>query len=284
MQTYMECIPCFFRQALDAMNFLNVEKQKQQNVIREVAKIVQNIDYTLSPPQMGVDIHRFIKKILDDPDPYKKIKLKHNKHALGLLDKTQLMVGKRKDQLEASVKAAIAGNIIDLGVCSKIDEAMITEELDRCLDIDIDQKMLRSFKQNIKEKKSILYLGDNAGEIVFDMILLKRLPINKVVYAVRGKPIINDATLDDAKMIGLTALVKVIDNGSDYPGTVLSNCSNEFVDTFNKSDLVIAKGQGNYETLSHVKDKRIFFLFKAKCPVIARDINKPLGSFILTSN
>ena len=135
----------------------------------------------------------------------------------------------------------------------------------------------------MREAKDILYLGDNAGEIVFDRLFIEQMPHEKVTYVVRGEPIINDVTIEDAREVDMFDLVDVIDNGSDAPGTILETCSHEFQQRFASSDLVIAKGQGNYETLSDV-NKRIFFLLQVKCPVIAKDIGFEVGSFIVKAN
>ncbi|MCK5255186.1 MAG: DUF89 family protein, partial [Deltaproteobacteria bacterium] len=121
---------------------------------------------------------------------------------------------------------------------------------------------------------------DNAGEIVFDRLFIEQLPREKVTYVVRGEPIINDVTIEDAREVDMFELVDVIDNGSDAPGTILETCSHEFQKRFASSDLVIAKGQGNYETLSDI-NKRIFFLLQVKCPVIAKDIGFEVGSFVV---
>ena len=126
----------------------------------------------------------------------------------------------------------------------------------------------------------MLYLADNAGEIVFDWLLLEQMPVEKVTVAVRGSPVLNDATIADTQAAGIPGLVELIDNGSDAPGTILDDCSAEFRRRFDRTDLIIAKGQGNYETLNEV-EKDIFFVLKAKCPVIARDLDCHVGSLIL---
>jgi uncharacterized protein with ATP-grasp and redox domains len=131
--------------------------------------------------------------------------------------------------------------------------------------------------------KKILYLVDNTGEIFFDKLLIQQMPNDKMTFVVRGYPVINDATLIDAKIAGLTEMVEVIDNGSDAPGTILEDCSKEFLRHFSDADLIIAKGQGNYETLSN-SNKCIFFILKAKCPVIARDIGCEIGSLVIQGN
>lgn len=145
---------------------------------------------------------------------------------------------------------------------------------------DFDCRQLEAFKEAVSQAERILFLADNAGEIAFDRLLIELLPTEKVTVAVKGKPVINDATLEDARMTGLTDLVEVVDNGSDAPGTILASCSQAFRDRFEKAYLVIAKGQGNYESLSD-SDKDIFFILKVKCPVIAQGLHCAAGSMIL---
>jgi len=135
-------------------------------------------------------------------------------------------------------------------------------------DFDINETLGEHLKSEIEKAKSILYLGDNAGEIVFDMLFIEQLPEEKICFVVRGKPVLNDVILQDALQVGLDKYVEVIDNGSGIPGTILEDCSDTFRKRFESADLVIAKGQGNFETLSQI-DKNIFFLLKIKCPVIA---------------
>ena len=143
--------------------------------------------------------------------------------------------------------------------------------------------MLERLRRRVQETKSILYLADNAGEIVFDRLLIEQLPRDRVTVAVKGGPVINDATREDAEAAGLIDLVEVIDNGSDAPGTILEQCSPSFQRRFAEADLVIAKGQGNYETLNDVP-REVFFLLKVKCPVIARDIACDLGHIAVHCN
>ncbi len=137
-----------------------------------------------------------------------------------------------------------------------------------------------TLRKRVDEAEKILYLADNAGEIAFDRLLIELMPTDKVILVVKGSPVINDATREDAEMVGLTELVNIIDNGSDAPGTILSDCSKEFIEYYNDADLIIAKGQGNYESLND-RTENIFFLLKAKCPVIARDIGCYIGDLIL---
>jgi uncharacterized protein with ATP-grasp and redox domains len=182
--------------------------------------------------------------------------------------------------LETAFRLAIAGNIIDLGVKTSIAESDIEKIITNCLTADFDKSHFEYFIDSVSRSERILYLTDNAGEIIFDKLLIEQLPLEKITVAVRGKPVINDATMEDAEFAGLTNIVNVIDNGSDAPGTILEDCSQDFRDCFEKADLIIAKGQGNYETLSEI-NKKIFFILKVKCPVIARNIGCEVGEMIL---
>ena len=128
--------------------------------------------------------------------------------------------------------------------------------------------------------EDILYLADNAGEIVFDRLLIEEMPMDRVTLVVRGGPVINDATRADVEAAGLDSKVSVMDNGSDAPGTIPELCTPLFRDRLGQCDLVIAKGQGNYETLNDF-DKNMFFLLKVKCPVIARDADWAVGQMVL---
>ncbi|MDD3250836.1 MAG: ARMT1-like domain-containing protein, partial [Smithellaceae bacterium] len=138
---------------------------------------------------------------------------------------------------------------------------------------------LEAFKKSVARAKQILYLADNAGEIFFDRLLIEQLGSAKITLAVRGKPVINDATREDALASGMDEIALVIDNGSDAPGTILEDCSAEFRAHFDKADMIIAKGQGNYESLAN-EDRPIFFLFRTKCSVISRRSGYSIGTYV----
>jgi len=144
----------------------------------------------------------------------------------------------------------------------------------------MSENQIYEFRDAVRRAENILYLADNAGEIVLDRLLIGQLPVERVTVVVKGEPVINDATMDDAIIAGLPKIVEVIDNGSDAPGTILETCSQAFRNRFENTDLIIAKGQGNYETLSDA-NKNIFFILKAKCPIIARDLGCEIGEMIL---
>jgi len=283
MRIYLDCISCFVRQALDAARFATDDEQIHKKVVDQVLRMAADLDMSQSPPMMAQQIHRLVRNLVGNDDPYHKVKKQFNNLALKLYHDLRNQVISSKDSLELAVRLAIAGNIIDFGVKSSLSELEVRNTVNDSLTRYLDPEQVQKFKNAVSQAEEILYLADNAGEIVFDHLLIEQLPIEKVTVVVRGKPIINDATIEDANVVGLDRIVEVIDNGSDGPGTILETCSKNFLDRFEKADLIIAKGQGNYETLSGV-DKNIFFLLKAKCPVIAEDVGCKVGEIILRNN
>jgi len=289
MKTYLDCIPCFFKQAIEAARIAGADERTQKRVLNKLGRLLAEFPLTSSPPEMGRIIYGLVKRVTREDDPYLKIKEKSNKLALNIYGDLKKKVRHSPDKLLTAVKLAVAGNIIDYGVKNSLN---VNTELARILDeenkvIKRENKAIFDyprFKHALIRAKSILYLADNAGETVFDRILIeeiKRIDRDKrIIYAVKEKPVINDALIEDAYMCGIDKLAKVVSSGSDAPGTILSLCSTGFLRMFRKASMVISKGQGNFEALSGEK-RRIFFLFMAKCPVITKDVGCKLGEIIL---
>ncbi|MFH0921331.1 MAG: ARMT1-like domain-containing protein [Fibrobacterota bacterium] len=280
MKTFYDCLPCFVSQALEAVRLVTPDEQVHQSVLKKVLRLASAMDMSEPPPVMSQKIHRIIRKETGIQDPYRQKKDHYNRWAASMLPAIFDMGRNRGDSFENRLRLAIAGNIIDFGKNGRLNEEDVLRVVERCYDAPLDLRAVRSLRRAVDKARDILYLGDNAGEIVFDRFFIRMLPVKKVTFVVRGKPVINDVTREDAEAVNMTLLVRVIDNGSDAPGTVLSDCSAEFRERFDRADLIIAKGQGNYETLSEV-DKNIYFLLQAKCPVIARDLKCNIGDFII---
>jgi len=292
MKTYLDCIPCFFRQALEAARMAGADEKIQKKILDEISKVIPDIKLTSTPPEMGKTIHDLVKKITGKEDPYKKLKENSNTQALKIYPELKAKVESAEDRLLMAVELAIAGNIIDYGTKNSLDVdselAKILKKEQRAIKYEKEAiSNFRDFKESVKNAKTILYLADNVGETVFDSLLLEEIknidPEKEIIYAVKEKPIINDALKEDAVTAGIDRFAKIISSGSEIPGTILPLCSKTFLEIFKKADLVISKGQGNYETLSDEK-RPIFFLFMAKCPVIARDVNCEVGEIILVRN
>lgn len=278
MKTYLDCIPCFIRQGLDAARIVTDDPAVHERILRDLLRQAAELDFSQSPPVTGQKIHRRIRELTGITDPYRKIKVRFNRIALEMLPELKAGIETSNDPFFKALRFAIAGNVIDLGVNGDIAECEIRDAIRNTLKEPFwgDIEDLHSACNHARH---ILYLADNAGEIVFDRLLIDRLLPTPVTLAVRGSPVLNDATRDDAAAAGFSALVEVIDNGSDAPGTILADCSEEFRRRFADADLIIAKGQGNFETLSD-EDANIFFLFKAKCPVIADHVDLPVGTHV----
>ncbi len=279
MKTFFDCIACFVRQSLDAVRMTTPDEAIHERLLREVLRFLAEMDMRQSPPAMAKRIHRLIREMTGQSDPYRDVKERFNRLAMDIYPELEARVGRSANPLDTAVRLAIAGNVIDSGVNHHLRDEQVHEAIDHALDAPFEAD-LAAFEKATSSAKDILYLADNAGEIVFDRLLIEQLLAEKITVAVKGSPIINDATMEDAEATGMTELVEVIDNGSDAPGTILEDCSDAFRRRFDKADMVIAKGQGNYETLSEV-DKDIFFILKAKCPVIARDLGCAVGSLVL---
>lgn len=282
MKTYFDCIPCFIRQVLDSIRMTTKDGQIHEKVLREALSLASKMDLQQSPPAMAQKIHRFIRQTTGVEDPYLNVKNRFNKLALMMYPELKERIETSADPLETAVRLAIAGNIIDFGVNSTLQENAVEQTIAESLEDELDSDALQRFRDATAAAKDILYLGDNAGEIVFDRLLIEQLPYERVTFVVRGSPILNDATMEDAQISGLTDIVDVIDNGSDAPGTILESCSEAFRQIFEESDLLIAKGQGNFETLNDVR-KNKFFMLRPKCSVLAEHLGCKIGSLVLTN-
>ncbi len=281
MRTYLDCIPCAIRQVLDSVRMITDDESVQAEIVQETLGLWREVDMHQSPPAMAQKVHRLVRERTGVADPYLEVKNRFNALALAMYPELKQTVIESTDPIETAVRLAIAGNIIDFGVNAAVDEGLVETTIAKSLTDPLDQEALADFKGAVAEAADILYLGDNTGEIVFDRLLVEQLPLEKVTFVVRGAPILNDAVMADAETAGLTDLVEVIDNGTDAPGTILESCSESFQKRFREADLIVSKGQGNFETLNDT-DEKIFFLLRPKCAVLARHLNCEMGRQIIT--
>ncbi len=248
-------------------------------LLRDLLREIAAMDWNVMPVSIAQRIQRLIRKETGQTDPYRSLKDRMNRAALDLLPALTATLRQSRDPREAATRLAIAGNLLDAGSKSRIDIDELEKRLDSVWDAPLDGDVMALF-QAADAAHCILYLADNAGEIVFDRLLIEALPTEKITVAVRGMPVINDATLDDAEIAGIPEVAPVFGNGSDAPGTIVEECSDEFKYWFNRADMIIAKGQGNYETLADI-DRNIYFLLTVKCPIIGAEVNAPVGAMIV---
>jgi uncharacterized protein with ATP-grasp and redox domains len=268
------------RQALDAARFAGVDEDAQLAIVRDTMALIRDLDPATTPPEIGDQIHRQVREMVDDLDPYHAVKHAATEEALKLYPWAQVTIADHPEPLMMALRLAIAGNIIDFGYRNDYDlAATVREAVNAPLSVN-DVTALRQALTEVKANShGVLYLADNAGETVFDRALIEILDVD-VTYAVKGGPVLNDATRNDALQAGLDSVATVIETGDSAPGTLLARTSADFQRRFAEAKVIIAKGQANYETLSP-GDPRIFFVLKAKCPVIARDLGVEVGAMVV---
>ncbi len=256
------------------------DEDVQKKILDNLAAEVPNFPLSSSPPEMGRIVYRLVREITSEEDPFKKVKDKYNKIALNIYPDLKDKVAHSKDRLLTAIRLAVAGNIIDFGVDNPF---VLEKEIEDVFRKDFAIFDYQEFKETLKNAKQILYLADNAGEVVFDRILIEELN-KEVIYVVKDKPVINDALAEDAQFCGIDKIAEVVSNGSDAPGTILSLCSEAFLSLYETAKLIISKGQGNFEGLVGRSKAPIFFLFKVKCPVIANDVGCRVNDIVLKYN
>lgn len=268
MKAFLECISCIIRQTIEIVRRVEKSEEKQRRILAAVVKKLSRMDLNrLSPPEMTKLAHDEIQRITGIKDLYKEPKRQNNREALRLYPYLKRLVKKANDPLFMAIRLAIAGNIIDYGALAEFDIKHTVKEV---LGKKFAVSDYKRFKKDMKRAKLLLYVGDNAGEIVFDKVLIEELiKCVEVVFVVKSKPVLNDVLMGDAKMVGMDKVVKVIPSGSDHAGTTVSAGSKEFKKLYKKADIVIAKGQGNFETMDKEK-KNIYFLLKMKCPYLGK--------------
>jgi uncharacterized protein with ATP-grasp and redox domains len=255
---------------------IGADNGEQKVLLDQALDLLKSSDLSKTPPEIGAEIHRLVREQHQDGDPYGKAKEASTRHALACYPRLKERVREAADRLDAAVRLSIAGNIIDLGPDQRYDLWSVVE---RVLEQPFAAYDMAAFREALAATDRVLYLADNAGETVFDRVLIESLD-RPVVYAVKGGPVLNDATLEDALAAGVDRVAEIVDTGSDAPGTILERCSGAFRHLYDSAEMVIAKGQANYETLSEAGPK-VFFLLQTKCPVIARDAGAPVGSILL---
>jgi uncharacterized protein with ATP-grasp and redox domains len=276
MKVYLDCYPCFFQQALNAARMITSDEETIHRILLEVSVLLPKISGDVTPPEIGRQVYRIVSRVTGVKDPYREIKDLCTQQALALYQDSKERVRSANDPLKTAIRIAIAGNVIDFGSNTEFD-------LERNLQSILSQKFAIDhydvFKTVLARAKNVLYIADNAGETVFDRVLIEELE-KPVTYVVREHPIINDAVREDAIAAGIDKVAVIMSSGTDAPGNILRLCSNEFFKVYGASDFIISKGQGNYEGLSE-ENRPIFYLLKAKCSVISEHLNVSQGSIIL---
>ncbi|HEY6010199.1 MAG TPA: ARMT1-like domain-containing protein [Nitrospirota bacterium] len=279
VRTDLACLPCFYGQIRRTLQYAGVNGDRGRGIQRKAELVIERASLDEVPARTTTLIHRILREETG-VDPYRDVKASYNRIALDKLPALRAAAAKYADPLEGGARAAIAGNVIDFGIYEQID---LERAIDEAFRFPVPRHELQGFADAVNSARRILYLCDNAGEIVFDRVLIEILRARgrEVIAAVKGTPVINDATIADAAAAGLHECATVIDNGNDGIGTLLEACSPRFREVYQSSDLIISKGQANFETLVQEQDARIYFLFKVKCPVVADFLGRENGDIVL---
>ncbi len=276
-----KCYFCHLTSFEKLLNENKVPEDKKNDAIREFLSYLSSIEKEVTAPEVAKVTNASIRKVLNNPDPYKKAKERNNKFVLSKVDYFEEIIRKSENKFETAMRLAIAGNIMDSIGSPGAD---ISGTINYVLESDFAINDSEKLKTEIEKAKTVLYLGDNAGEIVLDKLFIRTINHKNLYFAVRGNPVINDATIEDAELVKMHEVAKVISNGDDAPSTLLADVSKEFLEIYNKADVIISKGMGNLEGLLHNGNKKIFFLLMVKCDAIGELINVKKKNFVVLQN
>ena len=286
MKLNLNCILCNLKQVLTVTDLVKLDADSKEIIMRDVLGYLQETNYARSNPEVIKGTWDIITKHINNTNPYVEIKSYYNRKIITIADKIRSLINKSEDTFYTALKIAITANLIDFAASHTFDEKMLLEKInganEQHMAIDDSKKLY----EKLKMAKELLYLGDNCGEIVIDKIFIEHIktafPDIKVYFGVRGKAIVNDVTVEDADMVQMQEVAEVISNGDGSLGTVIEKTSMNFREVFYNADVIIAKGQGNYESLSEIDRDHIFFLFMAKCDAVAKSLNVANLSILCT--
>jgi damage-control phosphatase, subfamily I len=279
MNARPECIACLFTQALNTARMASTDPLLHVRVLKEVAAYVSTRAHlNQTPAALSQPLYELVSRLTGVSDPYAAKKSETNEIALELLPAIEPFLAAAVDPLDAALHAAVAGNIIDFGIGHSFD---IRKDILPVLTQPFATEALEDFRAELMPGRRVMYLGDNCGEIVFDSLLVREILKTgaRVTFAVKSGPIINDATMADARQAGLTDLVPVMETGVNDVGTVIERCSPAFRREFEQADLIVAKGHGNFETCNDTHGN-FYFLLKIKCQVVAQELGIPAGQIV----
>ena len=288
MKTSLDCMECNVKQLIKLSKLLDASPQKQEEASKKLFEMLSKISYEYSNPYIMGETWRIITNVYNNPNPYKEIKSEFNQLLLSLYEETKYMVENSANPLESSLKTAVVGNIIDFAARHKFTKLDILERLKSYEDIVFSKDSSQKLLKNLSAAETLFYIGDNCGEIVLDKLFIEQIkkknPDIKVTFGVRGNPIINDVTIEDAIEVNMQEFATVISSGMQVPGTIIEKTNQEFQKHFYESDVVIAKGHGNYESLSDTKRDNLYLTLMAKCDYVAKTIGCNTMDYVVIEN
>ncbi|SDE31528.1 damage-control phosphatase ARMT1 family protein [Sporomusa acidovorans] len=288
MDLNLNCILCNIRQVLTVTDLLNLDAANKEIIMRRVLGYLHAADYKRSNPEVIRGTWDIITGHVKNKDPYREIKRYYNSELSSMAGKIRALINRSNDKFEAALKIAITANLIDFAANHAFDENMLLNKITAANQQPLAIDDSKDLYEKLKAADTLLYLGDNCGEIVLDKIFIENIkaifPGITVYFGVRGKPIVNDVTVEDAAWVHMEDVAEVISNGDGSLGTVVERTTQDFRDVFYQADVIIAKGQGNFESLSEIDRGNIFFLFMAKCEAVASALHIANLSIICAKN
>lgn len=288
MKLDFNCIKCNINQAIKIMDLFEVKSDKREKMMREVLEYLSTVDYSKCNPEVIGGTWDIILKHIENDNPYKDIKTFYNMEVLKLSDEIENIIENSNNKFNTSLKIAIVGNLIDFTATHKFDLEALKGKIMNIKELNLTIDDSEILHKKLKTAKTVMYLGDNCGEIYLDKLFIKHIksefPNIKVYFGVRGKSIINDVTFEDAQMVKMHEVADIIENGDGSLGTVINRVDKSFREKFYAADVVIAKGQGNYESLSEIDKKNIFHLFMAKCKPVSKLLGVTPMSIVCVEN
>ena len=281
----LECLHCALNQVIHTTEVARAPEPLRRELMQRALKLLAEGDVNRNNCIQIEQVYRMVAEGLGDADPYRETRLFFDREMLRLLPQLRKHIAQSEDPLRAAVRAAIAGNLIDLAALG--GEVTLERAMQKVEDVEREGLYFDDcggLDAALKNARTLLVLGDNCGEIAMDRLLIETIrrlyPQIEVKYSVRGSAVVNDVTYEDAAAVGMEEVAEVIDNGDCLLTTLLCRASEDFRREFYAADVIIAKGMGNYEGLHKCDRGNIWFLMIAKCSVIARMSGAPKGSIL----
>lgn len=275
------CVSCIINQSAKVAEAIQADKKLSELLSSTVTDMSKTFSYSNTPPEIAADVYEKMALLANKYDLYDEVKALSTKKAQSFIPSLKAKLASSDNKLLTATKIAVAGNVIDLAAVVEFD---LEEELEKIFHTEFGHDDFFLMQKELEKAKEIVVLGDNVGEHIFDYLFIETLqelyPHLRIVYMVRGNPIINDVTIKEAKEAGFDRLCHLVDSGVNTPGFVYARASKEAKKIFDEADLVISKGMGNYECLSPAKRENICFLLKVKCGVVAASLGQEIGDIV----
>lgn len=288
MKTSLDCMECNVKQLIKVSKLLNVSEKQQEKASKRLFLMLSNISFEHTNPHIMGKMWEIMTSEYGNDNPYKEIKHMYNELILDMYDAIAKIISESNDPFNSALKIAVTGNIIDFGARHQFSKEELLQRILNHDSIKFKVNDTEVLRKKLQSAKTLLYIGDNCGEIVLDKLFIQTIkqfnPTIRIYFGVRGGNILNDVTKEDAVQVQMQEVAEVISSGISVPGTIIEESSNEFQKVFTECDVIIAKGQGNYESLSDTKREHLYLMLLAKCEYVANTIGVQTMDYVVLHN